>query len=95
MGIILFTLYSKGPEEYWENTEIHNGNGRIEARNQIVQSVCGNELTEILDLAKQKLDNISENQMSKIVDKVKADPDNFAKSKAYEDLMKDLNLDQS
>lgn len=33
--------------------------------------------------------------MSKIVDKVKADPDNFAKSKAYEDLMKDLNLDQS
>lgn len=93
MGIILFTLYNKDPEEYWENTEILNGNGYIEARNQKIQSFCVNELTEILDLAKQKSDNISEKQRLKIVDKVKTDPENFSKSKAFEDLMKDLNFD--
>lgn len=51
MEIILFTLYSKGPDGYWENTEILNEKGRIEARNQKIRSFCANELKKILDLA--------------------------------------------
>lgn len=82
MGIILFTLYGKGPDEYWENTEILNEKGHIEARNQEIRSFCANELKEILDLAKQKSDNMSDKQKSKIVDKVKADPEKFSESKA-------------
>lgn len=95
MGIILFTLYGKGPDEYWENTEILNEKGHIEARNQEIRSFCANELKEILDLAKQKSDNMSDKQKSKIVDKVKADPEKFSESKAFEDLMKDFNWDQN
>lgn len=61
-----------------KNTEILNENGHIEARNQEIRSFCANELKEILDLAKQKSDNISDKQSSKIVDKVKADPEKFS-----------------
>ena len=32
MGVILVTLYHKGQREVWNNTEILNGVGRIEAK---------------------------------------------------------------
>ncbi|WP_051531154.1 hypothetical protein [Clostridiisalibacter paucivorans] len=93
MGIILFSLYSKGPDEYWENTEICNGVGQLKAKNQIIKSFCANELNEILDFSKQRSDEISEKQKSKIVDKIKVDPEKFAQSKVFEDLKKDFGLE--
>ena len=42
MGVILVTLYHKGQREVWNNTEILNGVGRIEAKDQQIQSVFGN-----------------------------------------------------
>lgn len=38
-GIILFTIYSKGKQEMWINTEIVNGLGSIKAENQIMEGV--------------------------------------------------------
>lgn len=95
MGIVLFTLYSKGPDEYWKNTEILNEMGHIEAKNQEIRSFCINELKEILDLAKQESDKISEKQKSKIVNKIKADPEKFSESNAFQDLMKDFNCNDN
>jgi hypothetical protein len=42
MGIILFTLYSKGKKENWINTEIIKWSGSIKAEKQIIESICGN-----------------------------------------------------
>lgn len=92
MGIVLFTLYRKGKEEYWENTEIRNGNGRIVAENQIVRSVCGNELLDIMKRANENKKQLSDNQREKIHKRIIDDPEGFAKSKFFESLIKDMKL---
>lgn len=92
MGIILFTLYSKGPDEYWENTEIKNGKGRIAAKNQMIRSFCIDELNAILEEARKSFTSTSEKQKEKIAEKIKADPEGFSKSKVFEDLRKDLGI---
>lgn len=92
MGIILFSLYSKGPDENWENTEIINGIGHIEAKDQKVKSFCGNELIEILEFAKQSADKMSAKQKNKVAEKIKVNPEGFSNSKAFTDLKKDFNI---
>ena len=92
MGIILFTLYSKGKQENWVNTEIINGSGSIKAENQIIESVCGNELTEMLNNAKRAASEISEKQRALINERVQTKIEDFKKSKTFEDLMKDFYL---
>lgn len=92
MGIILFTLYSKGEQENWVNTEIINGSGSIKAENQIIESVCGNELLEMLNNAKRAAAEISEKQRELINERVQTKIEDFKKSKTFEDLMKDINL---
>lgn len=92
MGIILFTLYSKGENEKLINTEVVNGLGLIKAENQIIESICANELIEILNTAKQAAAQTSENQQELINKKVKDRMEDFKKSKTFEDLKKDFNL---
>ncbi len=92
MGIILFTLYNKGEGEYWENTELINGNGRLIAENQKIQSVCGNELIDIMKRSKEGVVKTSEIQKEKIYKKIKDNPEYFTKSKAFEALKKDFNI---
>lgn len=92
MGIILFTLYSKGKQEHWVNTEIVNGSGSIKAENQIIESVCGNELIEMLNNAKCAASEISEKQRALINERAQTKIEDFKKSKTFEDLMKDFNL---
>lgn len=92
MGMILFTLYSKGEDEYWENTEITNGAGVIKAENQMVRSVCGNELIEILQGAKEGAAKASDKQQEQIYKKIKNKPDRFIQSKVFSDLRKDFDL---
>lgn len=92
MGIILFTLYSKGKQENWVNTEIINGSGSIKAENQIIESVCGNELIEMLNNAKRAASETSEKQRALINERVQNKIEDFKKSKTFEDLMKDFNL---
>ena len=92
MGIILFTLYSKGKQEKWVNTEITNGVGLIKAENQKIESVCGNELIEMLNNAKKATSETSEKQKELINSRVQAKLEEFKKSKTFEDLKKDFNL---
>lgn len=92
MGIILFTIYSKGKQEMWINTEIVNGLGSIKAENQMMEGVCGNELAEMLINAKRATSGISEKQSKVINERVQTKIEDFKKSKTFEDLMKDFNL---
>ncbi|MBZ9688491.1 hypothetical protein G9F72_019360 [Clostridium estertheticum] len=92
MGIILFTLYNKGQNEKWINTEIINGTGVISAENQIIESVCINELVEILNNAKKAVLETSDSQKEIINNRVKDKLEEFKNSKTFEDLKKDFNL---
>lgn len=92
MGIVLFTLYSKGIDEYWKNTEIYNDVGHLNSEKQEIRSFCIDELNKILELSKRKSDEINEKQKSKIADKVKLDPEKFSKSKVFEELKKDFGV---
>lgn len=92
MGIILFTLYNKGKREKLINTEIINDSGIIKAENQIIESVCGNELTVMLNNAKRAASEINEKQRALINERVQTKIEGFKKSKTYEDLSKDFKL---
>lgn len=92
LGIILFTLYRKGEQEYWENTEIVHGDGVIKAENQQIKSICGNELTHILQSVKASESKLSDKQREAIENRFKNREEEFKKSKAFEDLKKDFNL---
>lgn len=92
MGIILFTLYNKGENERWENTEITNGVGLIKAEKQIIESACADELMLILKSAEKDATKISEKQQELINKKLKDRPEEFIKSKVFEDLKKDFEL---
>lgn len=92
MGIVLFTLYSKGKEEKWINTQIINGTGMIKADNQIIESVCINELIEVLNNVKKAGTEISETQREVINKRLTDRIEDFKKSKTFEDLKRDFNL---
>ncbi len=92
MGIVVFTLYNKGKQEKWVNTEIVNGSGVIKAENQIIESVCGNELIEMLNNAKELATHISDKQREVINNRAKSKVEDFKKSKVFEDLKRDFNL---
>ena len=66
------TLYHKGQREVWNNTEILNGVGRIEAKDQQIQSVFGNELIHIMETAKKASEAMSVAQQKKAEDRIKA-----------------------
>lgn len=92
LGIILFTLYSKGEQEEWRNTEIINGEGIIRAENQFINSICGNELTEILRSVRESATEINDKQKEIINNRVKSKLDDFKQSKIFKDLEKDFKL---
>lgn len=71
MGIVLITLYKKGSREKWERTQILNGIGSIEAKDQLITSVVGNEFMNILKTTQSASNSISEKQMGKIVENLK------------------------
>lgn len=92
MGIIIFTIYRKNDVEVWENTEIINGDGIIEAKDQFINSVCSNELIDIMKRVENSSNDVSEKQQNKINSKILKDIEGFKKSKIFDDLVKDRNL---
>lgn len=66
MGIILVTLYSRSKNEVWENTQILNTKSNIKAKNQIVHSIVGDEIIEILERVELSFNDMSETQKEKI-----------------------------
>lgn len=92
MGIVLITLYKKGCQEKWERTQIQNGIGSIEAKDQRITSVVGNEFTHILRTAQAASNCISEKQMGKIVEKLKNKADKIKDYPVFLDWQSDHEL---
>lgn len=92
MGIVVLTFYRLGKDERWENTKIVNGIGRIEARNQRVASVAGNEFHHIMQVAQEASDSISEVQENKIAERLKKVGASIKDSPVYKDWVNDVNL---
>jgi len=92
LGIILVTLYNRGQNEVWNNTEIVNGVGRIEAKNQQIQSVFGNELIHIMETAKKAAETMSVAQQRKAEDRIKSAGEDVKKYSIFQDWINDMNL---
>lgn len=50
-GVVILTFYRLGEKEKWENTKIINGNRNIQAKDQFITSIVGNEFTHIMKTA--------------------------------------------
>ncbi|AHF10485.1 MULTISPECIES: hypothetical protein [Dehalobacter] len=94
MGIMLITLYSKGSRENWDRTQIVNGNGRIEAKDQHITSVVGNEFTNILKTAQEASDSMSDKQKEKIIENLKAKAGQVKNYPIFQDWISDRELDK-
>lgn len=74
MGVLLFTIYSYGPEEKWENTLISLNKGTISVGGQFITSTLGMEiqyLAKSLEEAKTKLTDKTIDNINKTVEKNK------------------------
>jgi hypothetical protein len=92
MGVVVITLYKKGNHEKWERTQILNGSGIIEAKDQHITSVVGNEFTNILKTAQAASDSMSEKQKEKIIEKLKNKEDKIKNYPIFQDWLSDRNL---
>jgi len=92
MGIMVITLYKKGAQEKWEGTQIINGSGNIEAKNQHITSVVGNELINILRTVQASSELMSEKQKWKIVENLKAKADKIKDFAIFHDWLSDRDL---
>lgn len=92
MGIVLITLYQKGSREKWERTQILNGSGSIDAKDQQITSVVVNEFMNILKTAQSASNSISEKQMGKIVENLKNKADRIKDYPILQDWLSDHEL---
>ena len=92
MGIVVITLYQKGCKEKWERTQILNGISNIEAKDQHITSVVGNEFTNILKTAQAASDSMSEKQKEKIVASLKVKDDKIKNYPIFRDWLSDRDL---
>lgn len=92
MGIVLISLYKKGSREKWERTQIQNGIGSIEAKDQRITSVVGNEFAYILKTAQSASNTINEKQIRKIVENLKNKGDKIKDYPVFKDWLSDREL---
>ncbi len=92
LGIFVFTLYSKGAREVWRNTKITNGIGTIKANNQHIESVCCQEIVEMIKGAERATEQLSEAQQEKINVRFQKAVDSSKNFPILDDLKKDMNL---
>ena len=79
--------------EYWNNTKIEIENGTIEAKNQEMVSVVGQEIQHWMNQAKEAQKNISETQQKKIQEKMQALGDDIKNYPIFQDWMDDAALE--
>ena len=92
MGIIIITFYHLGKDEKWENTRIENGFSRIEAKNQIITSVVGNEFRHIMQTARKAASLMSEPQKKKVQERIKKAGETIKDSPVFNDLLNDIRI---
>lgn len=69
-----------------------NGVGCIEAKNQQIQSVFGNELIHIMETAKKAAETMSVAQQRKAEDRIKSAGEDTKKYSIFQDWINDMNL---
>ena len=92
MGIVVVTLYSKDPDEFWQRTQIKNGDGVIGAKDQRIQSRLGNEFHLWMEQCEAASNNISDRDQEKIIQRLKdlgADIKNYP---IFQDIIDDRQL---
>lgn len=62
MGILIVTFYSMDTNERWINTKIELSTGIIEAKNQKIESVVGQEIQHWMEQAETAKNNLFEKQ---------------------------------
>ena len=92
MGVVILTFYRLGEKEKWENTKIINGNGNIQAKDQFITSVVGNEFTHIMKTAEAASESMSQLQQEKIIERLKKAGDLVKDSQVYQDWMSDERI---
>lgn len=92
MGLFVVTLYSKGNDEDWNNTQIYNESGVIEARSQFMQSVICNELEDIMIRVKNASESMSEKQKEKIKERIDKIGIDMTSSPVFQDWVDDAEL---
>lgn len=92
MGILVVTFYSMDMNEQWSNTKIEFGLGKIQARNQHMKSVAGQEIQYWIDQAEEARQAISEVQRQKIKDKFNSLGDDIKQYPIYQDWIDDSML---
>lgn len=94
MGIIVVTFIKRGEYEIWENTKIVNGTGLIEAKEQKVVSMIGQEITRMLEYSGKSQSSISEKQQQAIRQRIKAHGTDIQNYPVYQDWLDDRSLKQ-
>lgn len=92
MGILIVTFFSMDTNECWSNTKIEIETGTIEAKNQKIVSVVGQETQHWMNQTKEAQKNISETQQKKILEKTQALGDNIKNYPIFQDWMDDAAL---
>lgn len=92
MGIIIISIYKKGKEEYWDNTQVFNKPGIIKAKNQHIQSILAQELHIWMEQTRKYQEQLTDVQKDKILSNIENKKEEFLKSKAFEQMMKDRKL---
>lgn len=95
MGLMVITLYSKGENELWENTQIYNGRGLIKAKNQGIKSVLCNEFEDIMERTKMAADRMSDKQKQKVVERLNKAGNGLCSSAVYKDWIDDADIKKS
>lgn len=94
MGIIVVTFIKRGEYEIWENTKIVNGTGLIEAKEQKVKSIMGQEITRMLEYSCEMQSSVSEKQQQAILQRIKAHGTGIQNFPVYQDWLDDRSLKQ-
>lgn len=92
MGILIVTFYSMDSNEQWTKTKIELSNGVIEAKNQGMVSVVGNEIQHWMDEAERAKSNLSEGQKKKIIERMNSLGDDIKEYAIYQDWLDDQAL---
>ena len=92
LGILIVTFYSMEPNEQWVNTKIGIDTGIIEAKNQQMVSVVGQEIQHWMKQSEDAQRNLSSNQRKKIDDKFAALGEDIKKYPIYQDWVDEEEL---
>lgn len=92
MGLMVITLYKKGKNEYWENTQIINGTGTIEAKNQHMTSIVANEMLHIMKMAQNASEAMSEKQQKKAKERLEMAGSDLKNKAVYRDWIDDSKI---